>query len=131
MGRYDATTPSGCACHPSTRGELPWADTMQPPRQAPPATSPQEGNCLVQIRCNRPVRLRRRVQTRCDCSSVSVLVISPPQEGNCLVQIRCNHLVRLRRQVQTRCDCSSVSVLVISPPQEGNCLVGTVLFQQH
>ena len=33
-----------------------------------------------------PVRLRRRVQTRCDCSSVSVLVISPPQEGNCRVQ---------------------------------------------
>ena len=90
------TTPSGYACHPSAGGELSSADTSQPPRQATPATPPQEGNCLVQTRYNHPVRLRRRVQTRCDCSSVSVLVISPPQEGNCLVQIRHNHPVRLR-----------------------------------
>ena len=81
---------------------------------------PVERNCLKQIRYNHPVRLRRRVQTRCDCNSVSVLVISPPQEGNCLKQIRYNHPVRLRRRVQTRCDCNSVSVLVISPPQEGS-----------
>ena len=33
-----------------------------------------------------PSGCARRVQTRYDCSSVSVLVISPPQEGNCLVQ---------------------------------------------
>ena len=72
--RYEATTPSGFACHPSTGGEwsgtilvqirgnhpvrlrLPplhrrgmvrhytCADTRQPPRQASPATPPQEGN---------------------------------------------------------------------------------------
>ena len=75
--RYEATTPSGCACHPSIGGEwsgtilvqirgnhpvrlrLPplhrrgmvWhytcADTRQPPRQAAPATPPQEGNGLA------------------------------------------------------------------------------------
>ena len=119
---------------------MPIADTMQPPRQAlPPGADAMEspqcictshlpsrgGNCLLQIRCNHPVRLCRRVQTRCDCSSVSVLVISLPEEGNCLGQIRCNHPVRLRRRVQTRCNCSSVSVLVISPPQERNCQVQT------
>ena len=52
------TTPSGCACHPSTGGELPGARGIPPrqaslatlhrrgipPRQAAPATSPQEGN---------------------------------------------------------------------------------------
>ena len=46
--------PSGCACHPSTGGELSvrmlCANTMQP-----------------------PVRLRHRVQTRCNRPSVSVL----------------------------------------------------------
>ena len=72
--RTPTTTPSGCACHPSTGGEwsgtilvqnpnnhpvrlrLPplhrrgmvrhytCADTRQPPRQAAPATPPQEGN---------------------------------------------------------------------------------------
>ena len=52
------TTPSGCACHPSAGGELPCADTGPPPRQASPATPPQEGNCLVQIRGHHPVRLR-------------------------------------------------------------------------
>ena len=93
-----------------------YTDTPQPPRQASPATPPKEGNCLppqegnwwrgavemVQTRHNHPVRLRRRVQTRYDCSSVFVLVISPPQEGNWwrgaveMVQTRHNHPVRLR-----------------------------------
>ena len=41
---YENITPSGCACHPSKGGELPGADTVQPPRQATPATPPQEGN---------------------------------------------------------------------------------------
>ena len=80
------------------------ANTMRLPRQASPATPPQEGNCLSEcfmpIRCNHPVRLRRRVQTRCNRPSVSVLAISLPKEGNCLsecfVSIRCNHPVRLR-----------------------------------
>ena len=38
--RYEATTPSGCACHPSTGGELPSADTPQPPRQIEPPIEP-------------------------------------------------------------------------------------------
>ena len=47
--KHDATTPSGCACHPSTGGELAVryffnSPTIQPPRQATPATPPQEGN---------------------------------------------------------------------------------------
>ena len=80
------------------------AGTKTPPRQASLATPPQEGNCLALpvsefdgyenttpsgFACHpsaggecHPVRLRRRVQTQCDCSSVSVLGISPPQEGN-------------------------------------------------
>ena len=66
--RHDTIAPSDFACHPSTGEELLGADTTQPPRQAPPATPPQEGNCRVQMRHNRP--------------SVSVLDISPPQEGN-------------------------------------------------
>ena len=87
--RHDTTTPSGYACHPSTGGE--WSDTV-----------------FVQIRSNHPVGLRHRVQTRCDCSSVSVLDISPPQEGNypTVHLIRSNHPVGLRHRVQTRCDCS-------------------------
>ena len=56
--RHATTTPSGFACHPSTGGELPGADTPRPPRQASPATPPQEGNCLVQTRHDHPVRLR-------------------------------------------------------------------------
>ena len=96
--RYDTTTPSGCACHPSTGGELPGADTMQSPQCICTRHLPSTGgNCRVQTRCNRP--------------SVSVLDISPPQEGNCRVQTRHNR--------------PSVSVLDISPPQEGNCLVQT------
>ena len=99
--RHATTTPSSFACHPSTGGELPQADTPQPPRQAPLATPPQEGNgptlYLYRHATTTPsssachpstggeyhtVRLRRRVQTLCNRSSVSVLVISPPQEGN-------------------------------------------------
>ena len=30
------TTPSGCACHPSTGGELAGREPTQPPRQAAP-----------------------------------------------------------------------------------------------
>ena len=44
LHRYDVTTPSGFACHHSAGGELPCADTRTPPRQATPATPPQEGN---------------------------------------------------------------------------------------
>ena len=43
--RTHTTTPSGYACHPSTGGELAGTEPTQPPRQAAPATPPQEGNC--------------------------------------------------------------------------------------
>ena len=47
--KHDATTPSGFACHPSRGGELAVryffnSPMMQPPRQAAPATPPEEGN---------------------------------------------------------------------------------------
>ena len=48
--RYDATTPSGFACHPSAGGELvarsgrDGTEPTRPPRQASPATPLQEGN---------------------------------------------------------------------------------------
>ena len=52
--RTHTTTPSSFACHPSTGGELFASEggelagtkPTQPPRQAAPATPPQEGNCL-------------------------------------------------------------------------------------
>ena len=83
--RHDATTPSGCACHPSTGGEL---------------SALAVWSTFEQTRCNHPVRLRlpplrRRgiirptawstfEQTQCNRPSVPVLDISPPKEGNCL-----------------------------------------------
>ena len=58
--------------------------------------SPQEGNSLAYQYCefggytgHHPVRLRRRVQTRCNRPSVSVLDISPPQERNGLAYQYC------------------------------------------
>ena len=82
----DATTPSGCACHPSTGGELPFqgrelpcADTMTPPRQAELDTPPGEGNCRSRrgiggYGCHHPVRLRLPPLQRRG--------IAAPQEGN-------------------------------------------------
>ena len=82
-----ATTPSGCACHPSRGGELTCADTQRPPRQAAPATPPKEGNVptlyLAQTLHDHPVRLNRtadfssrsigvtlcRTETRCVCTN--------------------------------------------------------------
>ena len=102
--RHDTTTPSGCACHPSTGEELTGADTTQPPRQASPATSPQEGNCLVQTRDNYSVWLRLpplpgEELTGADTTQPprQASPATPPQEGNCLVQIRSHRPVRLRR----------------------------------
>ena len=80
--------------------------TKKPPRQASPATPPQEGNC--------------RVQTRCDCSSVSILVISPPQEGNCLVQTRYNHPVKRSLTPLHRRGIPPRQAEPATPPQEGN-----------
>ena len=84
LSRYSTTTPSGCACHPSTGGELTstiliqirhnhpvrlrlpplhrrgidqhytYTDTTQPPRQAAPATPPKEGNVLMQTLFQQP-----------------------------------------------------------------------------
>ena len=48
--RTTTTTPSGFACHPSKGGELPYADTRTPPRQAELDTPPEEGNCRLQRR---------------------------------------------------------------------------------
>ena len=56
----------------------------------------RRGISLVQTRCHHPIKRSCRVQKQCDCSSVSVLDISPPEEGNCFVQIRGHHPVRLR-----------------------------------
>ena len=66
--RYEDTTPSGFACHPSRGGELhpvkrcltPLQGNGIPPRRASPATPPREGNCY----CNGPSRktlMRRRM----------------------------------------------------------------------
>ena len=116
--RYDATTPSGCACHPSTGGEwsgtmlvqircdhpvrlrLPplqrrgmvryyaGADTMRPPRQAAPATPPQEGNGSVLCWC----RYDATTPSGCACHPST----GGEWSGTMLVQIRHNHPVRLR-----------------------------------
>ena len=67
--RHEATTPSGCACHPSIGGE--WSGTI-----------------LVQIRGNHPVRLRLPPLHRRG--------IAAPQEGNWLVQNPHDHPVKLR-----------------------------------
>ena len=124
--RTSTTTPSGCACHPSKGGELSVAEPQQPPRQAAPATPPQEGNCLLQNLNNHSVRLRlpplhRRGIVCCRTSTTTpsgcachpskgeelsvaepqqpprqAAPATPPQEGNCLLQNLNNHLVRLR-----------------------------------
>ena len=60
-----------------------YTETRQPPRQAAPATPPQEGNCSVQ---------KRGTTESCQ----SCLPATPPQEGNCSVQNHHNHPVRLR-----------------------------------
>ena len=79
--RTTTTTPSGYACHPSTGGELSSAEPQQPPRQATPATPPQEG----ELTCAEPQQPPRQATPA-----------TPPQEGNCLVQNLNNHPVRLR-----------------------------------
>ena len=49
------------------------------------------------------------LQTRCDCSSVSVLVISPPQEGNGLPLRPGANMMQPPRQAAPA-----------TPPEEGN-----------
>ena len=60
MSRADTMQPprQAAPATPPQEGNVPRADTMQAPRQAAPATPPQEGNCQEQIRGNHPVRLR-------------------------------------------------------------------------
>ena len=79
------TTPSGCACHPSAGEELLVRYFFNSPTthfHRKGIVRPDGFREFSGYAEHHPVRLRRRVQTRYDCSSVSVLVISPPQEGN-------------------------------------------------
>ena len=101
--RYEDTTPSSGAWHPSRGRELPLrfeefegASGFIPPRQAEPATPPQEGNYFVQIRGHHPVRrsltpLHRRGIAGCGrelggasgCTPPRQAKLdTPPQEGN-------------------------------------------------
>ena len=111
--RHEATTSSGCACHPSTEGELPGTDTRQPPRQAAPATPPQEGNCRVQTRGNHPVRLRLPPLHRRGIAGCRHEATTP---SGCA----CHPSTGGELPGTEQCDCSSVSVLGIPPPQERN-----------
>ena len=133
--RCGTTTPSGCACHPSTGGELfvqmrhnhpvrlrlpplhrrgiVCADAAQPPRQAAPATPPQEGNCLC----------------RCGTTTPSGCACHPSTGGELFVQMRLNHPVRLRLPPLHRRGiiCADAAqpprqAAPDTPPQEGNCL---------
>ena len=101
LSRYEATTPSGFACHLSTGGELPGADMGQPPRQAELDTPPQEGNCLVQIRETTPSSRACHPSEggELPCADMrqpprQAELDTPPQEGNCLEQIRHHHPVK-------------------------------------
>ena len=58
------TTPSGCACHPSAGGELPGAGTTTPPRQAAPPSLRRRG---IDLSGRQPPRQASP---------------TPPQEGN-------------------------------------------------
>ena len=97
---------------------MPCADTVPPPRQAELDTSPQEGNCLVQIRCHHPVKRS---------------LTSPPQEGNCLVQIAGGIATTpssgaCHPSIGGRLPCADTGppprqAELDTPPQEGNCLV--------
>ena len=81
--RHDATTLSGCACHPSRGGE--WSDTI-----------------LVQTRCHHPVRLRlpplqRRGMVRHYTGADTMppprqaAPATPPEEGNGPTLYWCRH----------------------------------------
>ena len=114
--RYEATTPSGGACHPSTGGEwsgtiliqirgnhpvrrsLPplhrrgiirhytYTDTRQPPRQAEPATPPQEGN--------NPALYLYRYEATTPSGGACHPSTGGEWSGTILIQIRGNHPVR-------------------------------------
>ena len=79
--RYEATTPSGCACHPSTGGECTNADTKQPPRRATPATPPQEGNglasCLCRYEATTPSGYARHPSTGGECTNADTFSTAP------------------------------------------------------
>ena len=122
---HEATTPSGCACHPSTGGELTSVDTRQPPRQATPATPPQEGNGLA-------LCLSRHGTTTpsgCACHPST----GGEWSGTMLIQIRGNHPVRLRlpplhrrgmvrHHAYTDTKQPPRQATPATPPQEGNGL---------
>ena len=156
--KHYATTPSGCACHPSTGGELAVRYFFNSPSVSVLViSSPQEGNCppLPVVREINRCKHYATTPSGCACHpstggelavryffnspSVSVLVISPPQEGNCPPLPVVREINRCKHYATTPSGCAchpstggelavryffnspSVSVLVISPPQEGNC----------
>ena len=134
----DDTTLSGFARHPSTGGELPGADTIQPPRRASHATPPQEGNCRVQTRYNHPVRLRLPPLHRRGIATSTGGELLPPQEGNCYLHRR--GIAGCRHDTTTPSGCARHPsrggelpgadtiqpprrAAPATPPEEGNCRV--------
>ena len=151
--RTPTTTPSGCACHPSTGGE--WSDTIlvqirgnhpvrlrlpplhrrgmvrhytsaepqQPPRQAAPATPPQERNGPALYLCRTPTT----TPSGCACHPST----GGEWSGTILVQNPNNHPVRLRlpplhrRGMVRHYTCAEPQqpprqAAPATPPQEGN-----------
>ena len=151
--RHDNTTPSGCACHPSTGGEwsgtiliqtrqhhpvrlrLPplhrrgmvrhhtYTDMTQPPRQAAPATPPQEGNGPA------PYLHRHDTTTPSGCACHPST--GGEWSGTILIQTRQHHPVRLRlpplhrrgmvrHHTYTDTTTPPRQAAPATPPQEGN-----------
>ena len=115
------TTPSGYAYHPSTGGELLSANARHhpvklrlpplhrrgiaqcrcktPPRQATPATPPQEGNCLVQMQDTTPSSFACHSSTggellSADARHHPVRLRLPPPHRRGIAQCRCKTLPR-------------------------------------
>ena len=97
--KHDATTPSGCACHPSTGGELAVRYFFNSPSISVPVISPpQEGNYPPLPVIVNLLDMQDTTPSGCACHpstggelavryffnspSISVPVISSPQEGN-------------------------------------------------
>ena len=139
------TTPSGCACHPSTGGELTGADAMPPPRQVELDTPPEEGNTTPSGCACHPstggelTGADAMRQPQCICTSYlpstrgeltgadamppprQVELDTPPEEGNTTPSgCACHPSKGGELAVRYFFNSPSVSVLVISSPQEGN-----------
>ena len=110
--RTSTTTPSGCACHPSTGGELPGAELQQPPRQAAPATPPEEGNHPVRLRLP-PLHRRGIAGCRTSTTTPSGCACHPSTGGE-------YHPVRLRLPPLQRRGIPPRQAAPATPPEEGN-----------